>query len=122
VLVDVPPDSDVAREEVFGPVATLYRVRSREEALLRANDNPYGLGSSVWTRDPAERDFLVSGLEAGSVFVNAMVSSDPRLPFGGVKASGFGRELAAHGIREFTNVKTVWWEGAQQGQRAGLAE
>jgi succinate-semialdehyde dehydrogenase / glutarate-semialdehyde dehydrogenase len=122
VLVDVPADSDAAREEVFGPVATLYRVRSREEALQLANDNPYGLGSSVWTRDPAERDFLASGLEAGSVFVNAMVSSDPRLPFGGVKASGYGRELADHGIREFTNVKTVWWEGAQQGQRAGLAE
>ncbi|MBF5041617.1 NAD-dependent succinate-semialdehyde dehydrogenase [Aggregicoccus sp. 17bor-14] len=122
VVVDLPPDSDIAKEEVFGPVAVLYRVRDREEALARANGIPFGLGSSVWTRDAAERDFFVAGLEAGSVFVNAMVSSDPRLPFGGVKASGYGRELAAFGIREFCNVKTVWWEGSQAGQPPGLSE
>ncbi|HEY2798140.1 MAG TPA: NAD-dependent succinate-semialdehyde dehydrogenase [Thermoanaerobaculia bacterium] len=108
VLGDVPPDSPAALEEIFGPVASLFRVGSLDEAIALANHSRFGLGSSAWTRDPAETERLVSGLEAGAVFINGMVKSDPRLPFGGVKHSGFGRELSIHGIREFVNVKAVW--------------
>ncbi|MEY2540031.1 MAG: succinate-semialdehyde dehydrogenase / glutarate-semialdehyde dehydrogenase [Verrucomicrobiota bacterium] len=108
VLVDVPKESPAYREEVFGPVASLFRVRDGEEAIEMANDSVYGLGASVWTNEPSEQELFISELETGMVFVNAMVASDPRLPFGGVKRSGFGRELGAAGIKEFTNVKTVW--------------
>jgi succinate-semialdehyde dehydrogenase / glutarate-semialdehyde dehydrogenase len=108
VLVDVPKDSPAFREEVFGPVASVFRVRDNAEAIEMANDNVYGLGASVWTTDQKEQELFASELETGMVFVNAMVASDPRLPFGGVKRSGFGRELGAAGIREFTNTKTVW--------------
>jgi succinate-semialdehyde dehydrogenase / glutarate-semialdehyde dehydrogenase len=108
VLVDVPRDSRAYREELFGPVATIFRVNDITEAIERANDTKYGLGASVWTTNAAERDRFVEGLEVGQVFVNAMVASDPRVPFGGVKMSGYGRELGPHGIREFTQVKTVW--------------
>ena len=108
VLVDVPPGSPAYREELFGPVASVFRVRSVDEAIAVANDSTFGLGSSVWTKDEDERGRFVRGLEAGQVFVNAMVVSDPRVPFGGVKRSGYGRELGVHGIREFVNVKTVW--------------
>jgi succinate-semialdehyde dehydrogenase/glutarate-semialdehyde dehydrogenase len=108
VLVDVPADSRAYREEVFGPVASVFRVAGIDEAITLANDTKYGLGASVWTNDPVERDRFVASLETGQVFVNAMVVSDPRVPFGGVKSSGYGRELGAHGIREFTQVKTVW--------------
>jgi succinate-semialdehyde dehydrogenase/glutarate-semialdehyde dehydrogenase len=108
VLVDVAKESPAYREEVFGPVASLFRVRDGEEAIEMANDSVYGLGASVWTNEPSEQELFISELETGMVFVNAMVASDPRLPFGGVKRSGFGRELGAAGIREFTNVKTVW--------------
>jgi succinate-semialdehyde dehydrogenase/glutarate-semialdehyde dehydrogenase len=108
VLGDVPPDSPAAVEEIFGPVASLFRVGSADEAIALANHSRFGLGSSAWTRDPAEIERLVAGIQAGAVFINGMVKSDPRLPFGGVKHSGFGRELSIHGIREFVNVKAVW--------------
>jgi succinate-semialdehyde dehydrogenase / glutarate-semialdehyde dehydrogenase len=108
VLGDVPPESPAAVEEIFGPVASLFRVSSVDEAIALANHSRFGLAASAWTRDPEEATRFISGIEAGAVFINGMVKSDPRLPFGGIKHSGFGRELALHGIREFVNVKSVW--------------
>uniref|UniRef100_A0AAU3H5M2 NADP-dependent succinic semialdehyde dehydrogenase n=1 Tax=Streptomyces sp. NBC_01401 TaxID=2903854 RepID=A0AAU3H5M2_9ACTN len=109
VLTGITPDMRIHREETFGPVATLYRVADLEEALELANDTPFGLSSNVWTRDQGEMDRCVRDLEAGGVFFNGMTASHPALPFGGVKRSGYGRELAGHGIREFCNATTVWY-------------
>ncbi len=108
VLAGIDREMRIHREEAFGPVATLYRVDDLDEAVLIANDTPFGLSSNVWTRDEAEIDRFVRDLEAGGVYVNGMTASHPAFPFGGVKRSGYGRELSGHGIREFCNITTVW--------------
>jgi len=107
VLVDIPKGSPAFEDELFGPVASIFEVSSVREAIRIANDSQFGLGSCLWTNDTAERDLFIEEIESGLAFVNGMVASDPRIPFGGVKHSGYGRELSYHGIREFVNVKTV---------------
>ena len=108
VLTDIPEDSPAYREEFFGPVASIFRVKDLDDAIRIANDSRFGLGASAWTNDEGERERLINELEAGMVFINKMVASDPRIPFGGVKQSGHGRELGELGIKEFMNAKTVW--------------
>lgn len=107
VLANIPKNSPAYREELFGPVASLFRVKDIDEAICIANDSRFGLGASAWTKDEGERERFINELESGMVFINKMVASDPRIPFGGVKHSGHGRELSANGIREFMNIKTV---------------
>lgn len=108
ILAEVKPGMAAYHEEFFGPVASVIRVKDAEEAVAVANDTPFGLGGSVWTGDVARGEALAGRIEAGAVFVNGLVKSDPRLPFGGMKISGYGRELSHYGIKEFVNIQTVW--------------
>jgi succinate-semialdehyde dehydrogenase/glutarate-semialdehyde dehydrogenase len=108
VLTNIPKGSPAHCEELFGPVASVFRAKNLDDAIRIANDSRFGLGASAWTNDEKERERFVNDLESGMVFINRVVASDPRLPFGGVKWSGYGRELGVFGIREFTDIKTVW--------------
>ncbi|MDE5069862.1 MAG: NAD-dependent succinate-semialdehyde dehydrogenase [Trichodesmium sp. St4_bin8_1] len=108
ILAEIPISSPAYQEEFFGPVALVFRVANIDEAINLANNTPFGLGASAWTKDTGETERLISELEAGAVFINGLVKSDPRLPFGGIKRSGYGRELSREGILEFVNIKTVW--------------
>jgi len=108
ILDNVQPGMRAYEEEMFGPVASFIRVKDEDEALRVANDTRFGLGGSVWTRDTARGEAFALQMQAGGTFVNGMVKSDPRLPFGGIKNSGYGRELSHHGIKEFVNIKTMW--------------
>jgi succinate-semialdehyde dehydrogenase/glutarate-semialdehyde dehydrogenase len=107
VLSDIPKGSPALDDELFGPVASIFDVSSMADAIRIANDSKFGLGSCAWTNDEAERDMFINEIESGMAFINGMVASDPRIPFGGVKHSGYGRELSSHGVREFVNTKTV---------------
>jgi len=121
VLTDVPENAPADQEELFGPVATVFRVPDEEAAIEKANDTRFGLGASVWTDDLERGERVARRFESGLAFVNELVKSDPRLPFGGVKDSGYGRELSRHGIREFVNTKTIWVQ-QDAGEETGMVE
>ena len=107
VMTDIPQDSPAHNEELFGPVASIWRAKGIEEALAIANDTTFGLGASIWTKEEEESELFIEKIQSGLAFVNGMVASRPDLPFGGIKQSGYGRELGRYGIREFMNVKTI---------------
>jgi len=108
VLSDVRKGMSVYEEETFGPVSAIIPVKDAEEAIAVANDSPFGLGGAVWSKDAGKAEAVARRIETGAMFVNGMTKSDPRLPFGGVKKSGYGRELSHYGIKEFVNIKTIW--------------
>ncbi len=122
VITDIPKESPAYREEIFGPVASLFRVGDIDEAIRLANDTSFGLSSSAWTNDPDEQERFINEIEAGMVYVNRMTESTPEIPFGGAKNSGYGRELSHFGIHEFTNVKTVWIDRSEEGAGTVAAE
>jgi succinate-semialdehyde dehydrogenase/glutarate-semialdehyde dehydrogenase len=107
VLADIATGSPAHDDELFGPVASIFRVKGMPDAIRIANHSVFGLGACAWTNDEAERELFINEIESGLAFINGMVASDPRIPFGGVKQSGYGRELSHHGIHEFVNAKTV---------------
>jgi succinate-semialdehyde dehydrogenase/glutarate-semialdehyde dehydrogenase len=119
VLAQVTVDMPVFREETFGPAAPVIRARDAEQAVELANVSKFGLGGNLWTRDIDKAQEMAARIESGNVFINGMTASDPRLPFGGVKHSGYGRELSQFGIREFVNVQTVWIGPASPSTAAG---
>jgi succinate-semialdehyde dehydrogenase/glutarate-semialdehyde dehydrogenase len=114
VLDHVTPDMTAFREETFGPVAAIVRVKDADEAIARANKTVFGLGAALWSKDVERARSLASRIDAGAVFINGLVASDPRLPFGGIKQSGYGRELGIYGIKEFVNIKSLWIGPARQ--------
>jgi succinate-semialdehyde dehydrogenase / glutarate-semialdehyde dehydrogenase len=117
VLADIPPGSPAFQDELFGPVASIFRAQDMPDAVRIANNSKFGLGASAWTNDEAEQQLFIDRIECGLAFINSMVASDPRIPFGGVKQSGYGRELSHFGIREFVNIKTLSIQSAPSKKR-----